>query len=343
MERDAAREEGGVRHSHQHGAELQLRPLEQGAIVAMLGAIPWLAREPTDRLVMLSRRAQHRVVSRYTAICREGGAGRHFFVLLDGTVACSSALLKVDIELRAGDFFGESILMGEKARRATVVALSPCRLLQMSADDVREAAIDLTELRTGYLMQLLASNSIFSSLPQDKLLRPLAGLMSIRLFQAGELIFNEGDPGDHLYLLIQGRVIFFKRIKNREPQIDLDGARTRRISRHKSIDSAKVNEARMVAGQCSVRKAERGTPPTHIEMPVGECTPHSPRPIFGELALWDSKPRQAGARCVEPTKVLVVPAQHFGVFMALLPDMEALFAVGQASYARLMFNSRRTF
>ena len=53
----------------------------------------------------------------------------------------------------------------------------------MSREDVESAEVDLTELSTRYKMQLLGSNTIFASLPKEKMLRPLADIMSIRIFQ----------------------------------------------------------------------------------------------------------------------------------------------------------------
>lgn len=101
--------------------------------------------------------------------------------------------------------------------------------------------------------------------------------------------------------------------------------------------------------------------PTHQ---VGEVTPESPRSIFGEMALWTRKPRKASAVSLEPCKVshrhvshqasiwdrsrslielyflqvLCVTVENFPYFMALLPDMEAMFSVGQVQYAHWIFS-----
>ncbi|KAL1518608.1 hypothetical protein AB1Y20_002896 [Prymnesium parvum] len=153
-------------------------------LLQVVAAVPWLANEPTIKLVRLCRRAQHKVVSRYTAICREGGAGSHFYVLLEGSARMSSSLLKLDYELSKGECFGESVLMGDRCRRATVVALTQCSLLQFFMEDVERAQIDLTELSIRYRIQLLSSNSIFASFPEEKILRPLAMMTGVRDFQA---------------------------------------------------------------------------------------------------------------------------------------------------------------
>ena len=137
-----------------------------------------------------------------------------------------------------------------------------------------------------------------------------------------------------LYILIEGRVTFHKLIKPRHTSaIDLRQSRVsgagNRLSMRKQSSSLPTN----AVGSLTATRGE--------EIKVGECTPESARPLFGEIALWDRKPRQASARSAEPTKVLVVHKEHFPLFMALLPDMEAVFAVGNALYARQTANNRR--
>lgn len=68
--------------------------------------------------------------------------------MLEGTARCTSTTLRFELTLRVGDSFGESVLVGEKCRRASVTALEQCRLLQISMESVYEAQIDLTALAT---------------------------------------------------------------------------------------------------------------------------------------------------------------------------------------------------
>ena len=60
----------------------------------------------------------------------------------------------------------------------------------------------------------------------------------------------------------------------------------------------------------------------------------SARTVFGEIAIWESKPRQASARCLEATKLLYVPRDYFEHFINLMPDMHAIFAVWNALRAQ---------
>jgi CRP-like cAMP-binding protein len=61
-------------------------------------------------------------------LIREGGRGREFFVLLDGTVDVQKNGRRIR-ELKAGDFFGEIALVSDAPRTATVTTSSPVRAL----------------------------------------------------------------------------------------------------------------------------------------------------------------------------------------------------------------------
>ena len=61
-------------------------------------------------------------------LTREGGRGREFFVLLEGTADVKRKGRRVN-RLGAGDFFGEIALVSRSPRTATVVTTSPVRAL----------------------------------------------------------------------------------------------------------------------------------------------------------------------------------------------------------------------
>ena len=55
----------------------------------------------------------------------------------------------------------------------------------------------------------LKTFKLFSRLPDEEL-ACLAGVMEEKLFPAGTVILQEGDPGDHMYLLLEGTVEVLK-------------------------------------------------------------------------------------------------------------------------------------
>jgi CRP-like cAMP-binding protein len=87
----------------------------------------------------LSRRARARVESLTTPvtfpagrlICREGALGREAFVLLSGTAVVTRGDAVV-ADLGPGDVVGESALLGDGRRNASVMTTTPVTALVMS-------------------------------------------------------------------------------------------------------------------------------------------------------------------------------------------------------------------
>lgn len=68
-------------------------------------------------------------------IVKEGSAGHHMYVILDGTAVVSKKGRDGDLELArlyAADSFGEMALADNEARSATVTALTSCVLVRLS-------------------------------------------------------------------------------------------------------------------------------------------------------------------------------------------------------------------
>ena len=60
-----------------------------------------------------------------------------------------------------------------------------------------------------YMIRGLKTFKLFSRLPDEEL-ACLAGVMEEKIFPAGTVILREGDPGDHMYLLLEGTVEVLK-------------------------------------------------------------------------------------------------------------------------------------
>jgi CRP-like cAMP-binding protein len=68
---------------------------------------------------------------------------------------------------------------------------------------------------------------------------------------------------------------------------------------------------------------------------------NSERPWFGELSLWQSKPRAATATCCEPVQLLGIYSQHFSTFLEICPSFHQMFATSASAFSALnTLNSR---
>ncbi|KAL1530663.1 hypothetical protein AB1Y20_001563 [Prymnesium parvum] len=59
------------------------------------------------------------------------------------------------------------------------------------------------------------------------------------------------------------------------------------------------------------------------------------RPWFGELAIWNGKPRSATACCLEPCVLIQVRSAYFGAFLKLCPEFVAMFEATTTALARI--------
>lgn len=119
--------------------------------------------------------------------------------------------------LADGDFFGEFSFLTNKPRSATVEAIAPTILVQISRDATervfagsptfKQPLLDFYKERVGELM--MAKNPVFAGLaPEDRrrLLRESMGV-SVR---DEEVIVAEHDPGEALYLIKRGEVEVYR-------------------------------------------------------------------------------------------------------------------------------------
>jgi voltage-gated potassium channel len=82
--------------------------------------------------------------SRDATIVRQGQPGDSMFFIAEGEVEVRAG--EARIRLRPGQFFGEMALISGAPRNATVVAVTPARLLRLDVVDFRELAARQPEL-----------------------------------------------------------------------------------------------------------------------------------------------------------------------------------------------------
>jgi CRP-like cAMP-binding protein len=120
--------------------------------------------------------AQHRVVRKWSTIIREGAVGACFYLLLKGAVQVTSttnqALRDRPLVLRDGASFGEGALVTLVRREATVMAIEPCHLVQLSAQACEGLNVSLTALQSQIVEHMLEK----ASAPHD---RPRRAALSV--------------------------------------------------------------------------------------------------------------------------------------------------------------------
>jgi CRP-like cAMP-binding protein len=102
--------------------------LRKDAKVEMLRRVPLFEECSKQQLQSIASVADELDWPQGRPIARQGGSGREFIVIVEGTADVSIDSKKVGA-LGAGDFFGEMSLLTKNPRIATVTPMSPLRVL----------------------------------------------------------------------------------------------------------------------------------------------------------------------------------------------------------------------
>jgi ABC-type bacteriocin/lantibiotic exporter with double-glycine peptidase domain/CRP-like cAMP-binding protein len=149
-------------------------------------------------------------------IVRQGDPADGFYVLARGHARAIREENGAEVPLGMlgpGDSFGESGLLEQSPRKATVRAEGPVTVLRLEPalfgaivrrhPEVGERLA--AQGRARALEPLLRSHPVFASLPHAVLVE-LVGALEERTLPAGSTVFAEGDPAGPLYFVAEGRL-----------------------------------------------------------------------------------------------------------------------------------------
>jgi len=154
-------------------------------------------------------------------IFRKNDYGNSFFSVLRGAVKIHIEQpdgKKLVITLGGGDFFGEIGLLSGRRRSATVVAGEDCILVETP----RHAMLRLLDLYPAVQRRLdevslkrVVRNCFGSSLTEPQV-NHLVQEAKTREYAVGDVLFNEGDEADALYMIRRGSVTVSRQVDGKE-------------------------------------------------------------------------------------------------------------------------------
>ena len=177
-----------------------------------LPKIPLLSSLGADDLRYVIERVEMREHEPRDVIMRQGAAGGSLFVIVRGRVRVFSEKPARELaSLGEGAFFGELALLTNFPRSATVVAVEPTQLLEISRELAAEIIADAPEVlrtllrffRDRLLDRLLGSSALFSSFPPDEA-RALSDRFLFLELEPGMRVIAEGERAPGLFLLLCG-------------------------------------------------------------------------------------------------------------------------------------------
>jgi CRP/FNR family transcriptional regulator, cyclic AMP receptor protein len=118
-----------------------VRLFNQDTKVQALKRAPLFEGLSRKELAELARHTEDLEVPAGEVLCKEGDAGREFFVIVDGEIGVTRNGRKV-AQRGSGDFVGEIALLEDTTRMATVTAKTPLRVFVLTREDFRKLVRD---------------------------------------------------------------------------------------------------------------------------------------------------------------------------------------------------------
>jgi len=185
---------------------------ESGAALGTkdLAHIPVFAHLTPEQLEPLAKKVHEVTYEPGDRIVRQGDPGDRFFAIRSGRVVVEhelpSGLLHEVAHLNPGDCFGETALLENAPRSATVRALTPVTVAVLSRSDFEAVVatlggVDLTRLLRA--AAALHKSGFFQRLPADRL-SSLALRLVPREVKAGAEVVRRGEAGHELFLVATG-------------------------------------------------------------------------------------------------------------------------------------------
>ena len=129
--------------------------LRKNAKVELIKGVPLFAECSKKELSEVAGIADEIDLREGKELTKEGGTGREFFILVEGTAEVRKGTRRVNM-LGPGDFFGEISLIRHTPRTATVVATSPVRTLVITERSFRALLEHQPGIQTKVLSALAA-------------------------------------------------------------------------------------------------------------------------------------------------------------------------------------------
>jgi len=147
-----------------------------------------------DRVQTLHFPAGHTII-------RRGEPGYSYYIICKGQVEVSVPDAPVTIRGKS-EAFGEIALMYNSVRGADVISLTPCVLWSVDRNTFKAALQQASRSRRNLNVNLQGVRLLQPLTNQARAL--LGDVVTLRQFDRGERIVNEGDSADHFYIILMG-------------------------------------------------------------------------------------------------------------------------------------------
>ena len=189
-------------------------------LVAYLKCLPIFKDIEPDAAGELANALEKKDLPAGTPLFSQGDPADAFYIVLSGrlrVVVRSAVDQEAVSELGAGDCIGEMALLTGQARTATISAVDDSELLCLGKAAFDSLVEKYPRFLSGLASQLLPrfqrdqlNLSLFRLFGRldETLLAELLGRLGWRRIPSGQALFRQGEPGDEMYIVVQGRLRF---------------------------------------------------------------------------------------------------------------------------------------
>lgn len=176
--------------------------------------------EPQLAQFLLQKSERLRVPAN-TRITQAGQQDRDLYILLKGHASIYRVLdekrRQLVATLSSGSIFGERSFLLNQPRTADVITTMDCEVLRVRHLPEFDQLIKTDKAQSlqhrFWVLQALASSPFFKDLPNESL-DSLIFSGTLKQAPAHQVLFQEGQPGNACYILVQGNVVISQRGKN---------------------------------------------------------------------------------------------------------------------------------
>ena len=184
-----------------------------------LTCLPIFKHLDTEAAQALSAELEEKRLPAGATLFTQGDPGDAIYLIVAGKLhihvqAPDGSEISVS-ELGAGNCVGEMALLTGQPRSATVTVLQDCELLRLALASFECLTHKYPALLSGLANQLLprfqqdqtklALTHLFGKL-DDELQQELLGKLGWRRIKSGQTLFHQGEPGEEMYVIVQGRL-----------------------------------------------------------------------------------------------------------------------------------------
>mmetsp|Transcript_4981 Transcript_4981/g.9177 ORF Transcript_4981/g.9177 Transcript_4981/m.9177 type:complete len:1244 (-) Transcript_4981:131-3862(-) len=185
-------------------------------VIDMLKKVEFLSTMSDERLDVLRRGVHCTAFKRDQIVFYEGDEGDELYLILKGSVKVQRRNVDTGKEvevvtLQQGSYFGEMALIMNIGRTASVLVLEPSLLLSINKRTFESflemAGLDFKQVTRTRVIETFKRFKIpFFQAISDERFHEIAHVCQIEKYEKGQVIFNEGDPGDRFYIISYGQV-----------------------------------------------------------------------------------------------------------------------------------------